>query len=489
MRFVVPLITAGLSIVTSPCGWADEPKITGVIQQALAIVPSIQPDGLREQALELTAVLQAKAGNATGALVAIEGIRTRDRKWAALASWAHAKAQKGDAQSALQITETIPDATLQVEALADIAEVQAREGGRSVAKETIQQALLHATAIQKEAARDPALAAIAVVQGKSGELDAGRRTASWIKNEGIRTEVVSDIAEIQAQAGDLAGAQATLAAVSDQDKRESLLATRVVPALARQGDVETVAAAADQLTGGFYRAMALVRLAELQNRVGQQQEAEQTFARIRQLTATLAVEMDKDPELLSIAPAQASAGDLPGARQTVSQMKRDSVKLRALSLIAGTLASSGNVVGARDTAASIPEGPLRDSARRLVALAQAEEGEVGRAREIIGSIRDESIRASSIVDLALAMVRIRDFRGAHETAVVIPRDDIRLFAIITVARAQTRAGDADGAATWASTLTEPLQRWAVLVGIASGLLPPSAQCSTREAKRLTFFCA
>lgn len=139
-----------LCLFASQAGRAADPEIAEVIQQAVAIVPNIRPDGMRERALQLTAVMQAKAGDANGALLTIEGIRSQDRKWEALASWAHARAQKGDAEAALRIAASIGDAGLQAEALADIAEAQAQEGDRRGLTGTIQLALRQAAGIQRE---------------------------------------------------------------------------------------------------------------------------------------------------------------------------------------------------------------------------------------------------------------------------------------------------------------------------------------------------
>jgi hypothetical protein len=437
--------------------------------------------------LELTAVVQAKAGDSAGALVTLEGIKSEQPKWAALASIAHARAQHGDGASAQRMADAIEDASLQVEALADLAEVQAREGNLAEARRTSQYALERTVGIKSEVDRQRALAAAAISLTRLGDLDGARATAAQIRDRHIRMDVLGEIVEVQAQAGDWPEVQRTLSGV-DRERRDQVLATRAVPSLAQRGDIDVVTEVAQALDDGFYRAMTLVRLADLQVKVGQPALAEQTFERIRRLAGELGGERDRDLELMSLTPSQAHSGDVAGASQTIAHMKRESLRRQALGLIAGALASRGNLAGARDVAAAIPEGPSRDNARWLVVIAQTEDGNLAGARELAGAMTDERLKSKSLVAIAVAQVKEGDFRGAQETVGTIPSEVHRRSAFMTVARVQTRRGDMAGPLAWAAALPDPLHRWSVLVGTASGLLPPSARCSTNEGKRLSYLC-
>jgi hypothetical protein len=485
LRWVMLL---GLCLLLEDNLFAAEVQVAEVIQQALDAASKIQPATERERAIVLTAIVQAKAGSASGAMATLEGIHSSQRKWEALVSLSHARAHHDGTAAALLIAESIADETFRADAFAAIAEARAEEGDRSGLNEALQRALRQVAGIAKEDMRNTVLASIATVQANAGELDRASTTAQQITDDRAKADPLEVIAGIQALAGRWDEVQHTIATLQGGARQDRLLATRIVPALLQHGDVSAANDAASRIIDRGFQAIALIHVADFYIKTKSPAAANQAFERVRNIVDIIAEEKGKDLELLSIAPAQANAGDIPGARLSVAYMTRASLKYQALGFIAGALAANGNVAGAREVALSIPEGASRDHARWLIALAQAEAGDLSGAREIGGIIRDETLRANAFADLALAQGKSGDYQTAHETAASITRESSRILALMGVARVQTDAQGIPEALAWASSLHASLDRWAVLFGVSSGMLPPSARCSSWEERTFASLC-
>lgn len=237
------------------------------------------------------------------------------------------------------------------------------------------------------------------------------------------------------------------------------------------------------------RSRALSEIAIAQAKAGDLAGAQHIFEQAKQTAAGMIEGIVAESIALGeIAVAQTKAGDLAGAQLTAAGMTNDEWKSRPFSAIAATQAKAGDLMGAKQTfeqAKQTVAGMDSDDAFKWevvtdIAVAQVNAGDLAGAQQTVALISISRGREfANLTTIATAQVNAGDLAGAQQTfehswrEASIP-DQSASDAHRAVIAAQTRAGDVRRAVTWANTITDPMERVWVLLGLAEGLMPLSS---------------
>ena len=153
-----------------------------------------------------------------------------------------------------------------------------------------------------------------------------------------------------------------------------------------------------------------------------------------------------------IVAAQARAGDIAGAQETVKSIEGAEDRSWPLAEIAGAQARAGDIAGAREAVKSIVEADAQALALAEIARAQAAAGDIAGAQETLKSVRAvvKSIAAVGqsvwlLSQIAGAQAAAGDIAGARETVKSSGEASVHFNALPQIARAQAAAGDIAGA--------------------------------------------
>ena len=275
-----------------------------------------------------------------------------------------------------------------------------------------------------------------------------RATASAIPDASAKSSAFDAIVQVQARAGDIGGAMETLKTVDGTWSRYSA-------------------------------AVALANMAENQTKEGDRAAAAETFRLARLAATSIQDEKDLSKALSAIAQAQARAGDIKGALQTVASLPSENSRAVALITIAEAQAKGGDRAGAAETfrlalqaAATIQDAPNKFYAFGEIAQAQAKSGDRAGAAETFRlalqaatTIQDEVTKSGILYSIAVAQARAGDGKGALQTAGTIPNKGLQALALPIIPQSQAQAGDMKGALeTLAAMPTE--YKPGILLGIA-----------------------
>ena len=270
------------------------------------------------------------------------------------------------------------------------------------------------TLLEAAEALSPPESQTTAVQKALDTLNEALTIARGIADAHDRAQALSAVAEAQTKAGDAPGAARSIA--------EAL-------------------AIAQSITHAYERAQALSAVAEAQTRAGDALGAARSIAEA--LATARGINSDDDVgdfvptdvaprvrPLIAVAEAQAKAGDISGARRSISE----------------ALATSSSDFPISETLAS-------QSALVAVAGAQAKLGDIPGALATVRSIRSQGSRLEALSAIAEAQARLGDAPGAAQSitqALVYARqpnlDVVRIYLLSVIAEAQARLGDAPGAA-------------------------------------------
>ncbi len=167
---------------------------------------------------------------------------------------------------------------------------------------------------------------------------------------------------------------------------------------------------------------------------------------------------EKSLAMVSVARAQAKAGDTAGARATV----RDAQKL------AGDVGPRANVINDDPTANA-------DRVFKEIAIAQAEFGDAKAALETVASRGFNDWRSETLAAIAAVQARLGDVPGAVATARSIPIPARAAEAFATLASFQAKAGADSVALSWISRLDTPTDKTFALIGIIEGRAARTAE--------------
>ena len=279
---------------------------------------------------EFVAGLQIKSrGNLSRLLTTMQDTATKltaefPRVFDGLRSVAELWAESGDTAAALKATTLIADAHARGAAEEAVAVALGNVGDRAGEKEVLSLALSTAAA-----SGDPDLQqSIAVAQANSGDVATALKTAGMIAEAACRSRAQRDIAKAEVDAGDVAGANMTLAAAL---KSASLIA----------GNDSRINSQAD--------------IADVQTRAGDVAGARATLASA--LASAVKSKSDRaslySANLMTIAKAQAAAGDAAAALRTADLVQDSFYHETSLRYIARLQAIQGDLVGALKTVSLI----------------------------------------------------------------------------------------------------------------------------------------
>jgi hypothetical protein len=228
---------------------------------ALKEAQAIKQDGMRQIALSIVAMGQARIGAIADAQQTVQTIGDMNSRATPLAEIVAAQAEAGAIGDATRTAEAIVDKERLARALAAIAVAQAKRGDAKPAGATFDQVLAAARSIADEGHRAIALAYVASGEAKAGRgAESTARFAEAMKTAPQNLMFLGPIGQEMIQSGDLADAF-TLAATLDEQNRLDLLegiAARQVEAHDFSGALKT----AQMFNDAPSRAKLLAEIAE-----------------------------------------------------------------------------------------------------------------------------------------------------------------------------------------------------------------------------------
>ncbi len=317
-------------------------------------------------------------------------------------------------------------------------------GDRFASREVVDRALVLAREITYPSPRTLALARVAPALARVGDVEAALSLARDLGKddngpfrESSRAEIpaaMAEIARIQAKAGDLEGSRKTLreawALGRTVSRRDVILFSRlrVVGEVAAEiGDVEAARKAADEIDDDKQeKTRALVSLARAQVKAGDAASARATlgetlaFARgigPRAHTINDDPVRNADTVLRELALAQAEAGDAKGAIATVAGRGSDTWKSEVLGAIAPIQARQGDIAGALATARSITAAGHAGKAYCEIAAIQSRANGAEAALAWAARLEPPAARAYALIGIADGVAA----RSAKNQAGVSPK--------------------------------------------------------------------
>ena len=361
---------------------------SGHVDEALRLADGDRGEGAKESILRATALAQARSGDFVGALRSahrLEPDKSRQlillipaqQAWAgdlagarrmveaelgepesgfALLHIAQALEDQGNFAESARLFEAIPSLRLKAQACRATAKARLKDGD-------IPGAL--------RAAEDSRRLTIEYLAQPPPER--GRDTwYSEIKPDTVRDGILGTIAEEQARRGDVSGARKTTEAITGGYRRV-LTAAETASILARAGDKTSakifIKWAFEQAELDGHQGFELMEIAAAETLAGETEAARKTFLRALGTVGPAVLNQSNVPA------AQARAGDLDGAMQTIGAIIDRGAKDRALRYIARTAAKAGNGRKAVEIAGGILSAKERVLALREVSEAQESAGD------------------------------------------------------------------------------------------------------------------
>jgi tetratricopeptide (TPR) repeat protein len=427
----------------------------GHADDALRLASGDREKNLKESIIRATAITQARSGDIAGALRSarllpapesrqVVALIAAQRAWAggvtearrmaeaelagepesefALRLIAHVLEQKGDFAEAARTYEAIPSLKEKARGCRPAARARLKEGDLPGALRAAEES--RRLAIDYLAQRPPH-------RGRASSMP------DEIGPDMFRDQILGEIALEQARKGDALGARKTAEEITRHYSR-ALIVAEAAAILARAGDRPSAKALIKWAFGlaelAGYRGFELMEIATAETLAGETGAARKTFLRALETVGPAVMNQ-------SIVPAaQARAGDLEGAIQTVGAIADRAARQRALRSIARTLAKAGDAPKAVEIAGGIASAKEKILALQEVGEAQADAGD----------------RVGALATIRLAA----KIEGAPE------RESLR-----AMARSLSQLGDAREALAWVNDRgTPPIRSWGLL-GVAEGLLP------------------
>jgi hypothetical protein len=402
------------------------------LKKALASVPEIEPENLRNHGLFQIFLAELWSGDFEGALKLAERFEGKESMYRAdfLQYIARDCDKAGPAQArrilarALELSKSVVFIYPRALAQQAIAQAQARNGDIPGAQ---QSARLIGEGDDEDSAD----------QGFLQGLFGARRRAEMrrLRAEPCRWEVspaLLVIATEQAKAGDRDGAKATL-----REAGEMIL----------------------QEQDGAGKSQRLRELVKAVVSIGELEAAKEAIKAFKNDDGNKAL------ALAELARAQAKGGDKASARESL----RDA------------LAAARGIGRQQDVINDDPDR-RKDEAFREFALAQAETGAIGDSLATIGSHGDDQWKSEILAQVAPIQARGGDIDGARKTAGAIPNDTYKAEAFLSISLIEAQSGKESDALAWAAKLASPHARALAILGVVEGKLvarrdsrPPSVK--------------
>ncbi len=251
---------------------------------------------------------------------------------------------------------------------------------------------------------------------------------------------------------------------------DSILA-KVVLEQARRGDAPGAKRTAEMITQTYSRALTAANAAAILARAGDRASAKEGIKRAFELAELAGY---RGFELMEIATAEARSGEIQAARKTfIRALGTVGPAVMNQSLIPAAQAEAGDLEGALQTLGAIGDPGARQRALRYIARNLAKTGDVRRAAEIASGLPSANERILSLREVSEAQAAAGDrvgaqatVRGAARIDGALDKEDLR-----SLARALAHLGDAREATAWVDERSTPVTRAWGLLGVAEGLLP------------------
>jgi hypothetical protein len=343
--------------------------------------------------------------------------------------------------------------------------------------------------------RDSALAEVAKAQAETGDVPGAKETLT--STNGSKDLALSDVAYIQAKAGDIAGAKDTIRSIAESTWQD-LASSRVATLQANNGDIPGAESTLSNIRQPYSQQLALVPLGEAYMKKGDTQAAYTIFSRARDRINECRQPNDivgyHDNSYYTLATAQARAGDIPGALQTIDLLSRQDngvfdyransyqavdayyedagsklVKagdirgaLAMLSKMTGSgghkenlqraigtkLLESGDIQGATAVAASMAAGNPKDNLLGAIGNKIYEQfkekftaHDVAGAQQIAASIPDPGRKCDAYRDLALQAIPLNDNATLNSLMAQISCPLSKAEVYLAIGAAQKKAGN------------------------------------------------
>jgi tetratricopeptide (TPR) repeat protein len=289
--------------------------------------------------------------------------------------------EMGDMTSATKVAELVRDRQLALGvALSGITLAQLARGEIASAQTTAD------LMPQDSYGKKDMLASIGAAQARVNDIEGARKTADLTQDAAKKIGIFEGIAESQLKAGDIDGEQKTVAevesalgAIYDAGVKNSAEAN-IADAEAKAGAFEEARKSANLIQDVALKGFVLNSIVEIEVKTGDVLGALKTTELIPNDTSGLPSSHKKDTAFADIAVAQAGAGDIAGAQETVSLSQAQFASGdndRAAEAIAEAQARAGDFVGAQETANSIgssDSNEYKDKAKEAIIEIQAAQG-------------------------------------------------------------------------------------------------------------------
>ena len=362
------------------------------------------------------------------------------------------------------------------ETLADALDAAKSVGGRSRALSAIagaqaalgmwQDALATADSIAREELRAEALSSIVAAQAEAGLTDAARQTfADALTNVrsiyplSVHSNALLEIGTALAEAGLMDEARQVLeqavdvAGLISEDRQRYRMISDLARTWAELGQLEEALRAANAIPVHSKRSEALYHIALAQAAAGSMDEAQQTLSDAMDVAYAIASQPDGSRAVFIVALTQAELGLLDEALSTARAIIDDPYRAYALSDIASSMAEAGSMDEARAIlteaaamARAITESRNRSAALSIIALAQAEAELLEEAQTTFSEALDATNAITghwqyrgALLTIASNQIEAGLWNDARDTTGRFPADFHPFNILLAIARAQAEA--------------------------------------------------
>ncbi len=234
------------------------------------------------------------------------------------------------------------------------------------------------------------------------------------------------------------------------------------------GDYTTARKTIDLIPNGYGKCYQLTTLASFQEGAGDMAGAKKTLSASLRTIDQIQDAYKKDLALDFIADTQLSAGDTEGAVKTAGQIQNKDSKITTLCEFANDQFKAGDISGAKQTLASaqktldlIQDEGWKGAEQYSIAKAQANMKDVADALATVDLIQDAGWKNKTLCAIAEAQALGGDVAGAFKTVDLIQDAGWKSNAQMDIVKAQANAGDIAGAQKTADLLQDagPDQLW------------------------------
>ncbi len=374
---------------------------------AIETLVTIDDERSRGEVRREIARAQAQAGDfaaASRTAGQIDGTNDRDGALAGIALW---QARRGAGTSAIETARSVQAASKRANALAEVARVLAKRGDEAAAA-AWREARNVSLEVPEGGERNSVLFDLAMAQLRAGDLPAAKSTALSLRGATVSESLAFYVAVFESETGNPGAASITLAQVADPELKV-VGHCEIAGAYAKTGDLtrarnftERAKGFASNASDAATRAECLRAVAVAQAQAGDVRAAKETVALIESSSK-------QGSALRSIASAQIDSGDVAGALATAESLRSLFYRNNALLIITGVLAERGDAQGAKAAATRI-RGPKKGNpeigqeasrqALRLRVTGDARSRGFVAAEEWISKLKDPIDRSLAYAELA-----------------------------------------------------------------------------------------